>query len=36
MPYSEPDVDGRSAPEPGAGEYDLVGVAAAMRSLSER
>jgi hypothetical protein len=36
MPQSELDVVGRTALEPGAGEYDLVEVAAAMRSLSLR
>ena len=36
MPQPERDVGGRMAPEPSAGEYDLVRLAAAMRSLSDR
>ena len=36
MSQSERDVAVRTVVEPGGGEYDLVGVAAAMRSLSQR
>jgi hypothetical protein len=36
MLYPEDMVVGRTAPELGAAEYDLVEVATAMRSLSQR